>query len=42
MADTTTESEVIQVITEWDLDLEVGSQVYQLPKDRKQPQEANL
>ena len=35
-------SDVIPLLEEWDINLEVSSQVYQLPKDCKQLQEANL
>ena len=35
-------SDVIPPLEEWDINLEVSSQVYQLPKDCKQLQEANL
>ena len=42
MADIATESPVIPPLTEWDVDLEVSSRVYLLPKDSKQLQEVNL
>ena len=42
MADTVTESQVIPLLAEWDVDPEASSQVYWLPKDCKQLQEANL
>ena len=42
MADTATESQVIPPLAEWDVDLEVSSRVYELPKDCKQLQEVNL
>ena len=42
MADIATESPVIPPLEEWDVDLEVSSQVYLLPKDCKQLQEASL
>ena len=35
-------SDVIPLLEEWDINLEVSGQVYQLPKDCKQLQETNL
>ena len=35
-------SDVIPPLEEWDINLEVSSQVYWLPKDCKQLQEVNL
>ena len=37
-----TKSDVIPPLEEWDIDLEVSSQVYYLLKDGKQLQEANF
>ena len=42
MAVMATKSDVIPPLEEWDINLEVSSQVYQLLKDCKQLQEANL
>ena len=35
-------SEVIPLLEEWDVDLEISSRVFLLPKDSKQLQEVNL
>ena len=35
-------SDIISPLEEWDINLEVSNQVYQLPKDSKQLQEVNL
>ena len=42
MAVMATESDIIPPLEEWDINLEVSGQVYQLTKDCKQLQEANL
>ena len=42
MADDNTDLPAIQPIAEWDLDLEVSTQVYQLLKDSKQLLEVGL
>ena len=42
MAVMASKSDVIPPLEEWDINLEVSSQVYQRPKDCKQLQEANL
>ena len=42
MAVMASKSDVIPPLEEWDINLEVSDQVYQLPKDRKQLREANL
>ena len=42
MAAMATESDIIPLLEEWDINPGVSSQVYQLPKDCKQLQEANL
>ena len=36
MAEIVIKSEVIPLLEEWDLDLDVSSRVYQLPKDCRQ------
>ena len=42
MAEIVIKSDVIPPLEDWDVDLEVSSRVYLLPKDYKQLQEANL
>ena len=42
MAVVTTQFDVLPPLEEWDLNLEVGSQVYQLLKDFKQLQKVTL
>ena len=42
VADIAAESQVLPLLAEWDVDPEVSSLVYYLPKDCKQLQEVNL
>ena len=42
MAAMSTKSDVIPPLKEWDINLEVSSQVYYLPKDCKPLQKVNL
>ena len=42
MAVIASKSDIIPPLEEWDINLEVSIQVYQLPKDCKQLQQENL